>query len=189
MATITKLILAITLLSLTGCFENVIPDPILPDIPKYTEIGANVSGAYLNNRPWIANDESFFKCILGCSDIIRLEKKESGNWELYMNGKYGEDLVPVRIVFYQLDFGSSSVFSLEGEKIVLGKEHKFYSGLESCETENDGVGQFYIRSVKRDTNSNQYIISGTFSFKLNQQSTCQKDFTYGRYDILYNPNP
>lgn len=49
---IIKSLLIFVVLVMNSCSGEFIPDPIDPRLPKYTEEGNNVAGAFINDNTW-----------------------------------------------------------------------------------------------------------------------------------------
>lgn len=175
---IIKIVLSLPIL-LMGCEPMVVQDPIDPRIPKYTESGYNVAGAFINQNVWKSvtywNKSNVWITSLKNSDslIIRFDGQQNNS--------------PLTISFYLKGYTVSKfqeLVNLNDTKILLDGEDK--AGV--LETSSvmvsyspkaiKGKGQLYFKHVQVDITNKTAVISGTFGFTTNDLT----EVSYGRFD-------
>lgn len=181
-------VLVILILILNACEGIFVPDPIDPRIPKYTEDGNNVAGAFINDNIWESivslNYDRPFINVWPENDslLLRFSGKTAG--------------VPSSIEFHLTGWKISDfedLAKLEGSKIQLDgmKNAGFYTeGYDLFNYENKGIGQIYFKNIRiRVYNANgegqiskTAIISGTFGFAMNDSGGKITKVTSGRFD-------
>lgn len=181
-------VLVILILILNACEGIFVPDPIDPRIPKYTEDGNNVAGAFINDNIW----ESIVSLNYGRPFINVWPENDS--LLLRFSGKTAG--VPSSIEFHLTGWKISDfedLAKLEGSKIQLDgmKNAGFYTeGYDLFNYENKGIGQIYFKNIRiRVYNANgegqiskTAIISGTFGFTMNDSGGKITKVTSGRFD-------
>lgn len=181
-------VLVILLLILNACEGIFVPDPIDPRIPKYTEDGNNVAGAFINDITWKSivslNYDGPFINVWPERDslLLRFSGKTAG--------------VPSSIEFHLTGWKISNfedLAKLEGSKIQLDgiKNAGFYTeGYDLFNYENKGIGQIYFKNIRiwdynvnaEGQTSKAAIISGTFGFTMNGSGGKITKVTSGRFD-------
>jgi hypothetical protein len=179
----------LSLILMLGCEDVFIPDPINPELPKYTETGLGMAGAYLNNELWRVSSGEF--CWM-CGAPFRIEQNSNGLWEMTLTGELPEgQTVSFNFNLNAWNLSPDRILELNDVKIELdGITH--WANLthwESiCPEIKNGTGQIYFRSVKRQPNTIHYILSGTFSMEADDGAGCAAKVTYGRFDFVYYSN-
>ncbi len=188
---------------LIACEHTLVPDPIDPRLPKYTEEGNNVAGAYMNDSIW----ES--KVTLVVLPMVQPYTADEPCFEVWpqndslllrFNGSVAEKAVSLE--FHLTGLGISEFKDLtviEGQKIQLdGIENAGYciQNFELPDYNKKGVGQIYFKyigpigsRINADGETIQtLVISGTFGFWLNPRFDGgeTKSVTSGRFDYRIN---
>ena len=181
---INKILLGFVVLIFSSCRGIFVQDPIDPQLPKYTEVGNNVAGAFIDNGFWksvvkfglfTTDDEpSVIAWPLGDSLTIRFGGEDSygrSNIEFHLTGLKiyrFEDLLTLNNKKIQLDGISNSGY------YIRSHDPTSYS--------NKGIGQVYFRNVNRSDTISKVILSGTFGFSVNKQDGSTMKISYGRFD-------
>jgi hypothetical protein len=182
-------IAAIICSCLYGCEPIYIIDPIDPRLPKYTEEGYDVAGAFINDKFWKSAIESGGSIYYPSpsNDPQVYSYNESDSLIIQFGGKY-EDGRYQSILFSLSGFGIVSRekwVTLNDKKIVLDGVTNFatlgYVSQDYCTTL--GTGQLYFRRVSYNQLSNSVTFSGTFSFTQQDDSCGNYIITYGRFDF------
>lgn len=196
------LLISSLLLLLVSCIHKVVPDPIDPRLPMYTETGKNASGAFVNDKVW---ESLTHTGILGAIlDPPSISVDSINNVVMRFQGKLDSEGA------YYLDFYLSGlnihaikdlfvlnnkVIPLDGETnfAVLSKEYFFLSDIE---TKVGGNGQLYFKRVYINSQKTEAIVSGTFGFTYTNPEGETYKVTYGRFDFkiyaiskIYYPLP
>ncbi len=168
---------------LAACEGTFVPDPLDPRLPKYTEEGNNVAGAFVNNEIWESKmgffiytyDEPYIE-IAPKQNIVSVKfyghsNNTSASFEFELkdlNIKKVEDLV-----------------SLSGKKITIGEnKNRGYYNLHSKETyASEGTGQIYFKHIERKGEKNIQL-SGTFGFTAKNKEGKTLKITFGRFDYI-----
>lgn len=184
--------MAILLLILNGCEGIFVPDPIDPRIPKYTEDGNNVAGAFINDNIW--------KSIVTMSFPYTYDQpyirawQESDSLTIIFSGNTAEEKSSLEFHLTGLKISKfEDLVTLDGEKIQLdGVENAgFYrENYTPISYNNKGIGQIYFKHVTiHDSNagyeeqpSKIIIISGTFGFTFTDSNGKITKVTSGRFD-------
>ena len=192
-------VLVYLFLILNGCDGIFVPDPIDPRIPKYTEDGNNVAGAFINDNAWKSIVTKKFPYFYNEPFITVWQKSDSlaigfsGN----TNGQSSF------IEFHLSDLNISKfedLAALDGKKIQLDgiKNTGFYiENYTPYSYNNKGIGQIYFKHVSiQDSNvrlegqtSKIVIISGTFGFTINHSDGKITKVTSGRFDYRITESP
>lgn len=162
-STMKKSIYIVSLLLMTGLFSCdgiFVPDPIDPRLPKYTEEGNNVAGAFV--------DDVFWKSVVGYHfavtdrpQMILFPPKDS--LVLYF---YGSTQDKSATIEFHLKGSKVTQFNdlaaWEGKKILLDgtSGRGIYNDCETSTEFRSQTGQFYLKHVDLVKG----IISGTFGF-------------------------
>jgi hypothetical protein len=106
-----------SLILMVGCESVFVADPINPELPKYTETGIGMAGAYLNDELWWVNSGEF--CWF-CGPQFTIKINDSGYWQISFFGEMvdGPD-VTFRFQFKDLDLRPDNIMALHGQKIEL----------------------------------------------------------------------
>ena len=183
------LLLAILLLML-ACDGVLVPDPIDPRIPKYTEDGNNAAGAFVNSSVWVSNIKFDFPYTYYIPFIKSWPEKDS--LVIYFSGQNNNrdasitfSLTGVNILkFDDLTSLNGKIFQLDG----VNNSGFYYDYYTPVSYEDKGVGQIYLRNIKKNETYDNMIISGTFGFTVNYISGQEKKITYGRFDYKISEN-
>ncbi len=178
---IIKPLLFIPLLVILGCEGTFVNDPIDPRLPKYTENGYDVAGAFINDQIWRSVVEiSLFTTI---NEPSFISTPGSDSLAVRFSGEIKQDATPIDIAFYLNGINISTFNDLEklNDKIItLDGSHNqggvIYESLDYTNTKG-GTGQIYFTKVEV-TDSASATVSGTFGFNINDSI----EVTYGRFD-------
>lgn len=185
---ISALIVLIILYSCNGKFE---PDPIDPRISRYSHEGLDAASALVNDSVWRAVRENPF-LFGGNLQTLRIFR-DSSHVRLSIDGNIGieSSLEGNRAIGFYLgnaDGRWDNIENLQGQKFSLdGKHYAFIREVDiisadaSCSSTS---GQLYIRDLERLEHENDvdYIMAGTFSFTINQDTCLPYNVTFGRFD-------
>ncbi len=183
-------ILGLIALLTTGCEGEFVPDPLDPQLPRYSEKGHNTAGALINGKIWRAVYRTGF--LSQPSGTLSLwADTTTQKIFLTLEGNEGYDssfIAPVHIEFVldNTDNQLQRIESLKGKKFVLDGQPHFaqltdlYMENASCKSSD---GQLYIKNVKRTHQTEaSYQISGTFGFTIDTDSCGLTRVQYGRFD-------
>lgn len=176
--------LVVVFLIAVGCNGIFIPDPIDPRIPKYTDEGNNVAGAFVDNNIWESVVQGGFNY---ASDKPYLTVwTENDSLSLSFNGNISEESSSIEFHLKGLNIAKfADLLVLNGQKIQLDSIDNigYYIGNDtSSDYDHKGVGQIYFRSVKTGNASGTIILSGTFSLSINKPNGKVLKVTSGRFD-------
>lgn len=177
------------MLTLVSCEGLFIPDPIDPRLPKYTENGNNVAGAFINDESWksvvsygfmTASDKpTIITSDINDSLVILFEGNILNHYtaiEFHLTGlniHRFEDLILLKNRKIQLDgLTNAGVIRYDNSRDYL--------------VSNGGIGQIYIRYVTFNNLSDKVILSGTFGFTTNDTASGNKEVSYGRFDYVFS---
>lgn len=171
------------LLMLQSCeLSEYISDPLDPRLPRYSEEGNNVAGAFLNDIVWKSSLEWYFGGVSNRPYIHSYPEGDSLLITFY--GDKGEIAFTINEVDVK-DFddlkalsGRKFLFSENGNKARIGDVYHPTS-------KSTQVGQIYLKSIKQKKGMDCLIVSGTFGFLSNADSQEVVDVTYGRFDYEF----
>ena len=175
---------AVSLLILVSCNSLFIPDPIDPRLPKYTEDGNDVAGAFVNDEVWRSQVSVGFPNIDDEPIIIASSKKDS----LIVRFWGITSLENAAIEFHITGFNIhqfEELTNLNNQKIELDGEQNagFYiENYRSSVFENKGIGQVYFTNASANDSLSVITLSGTFGFVVPQTNGAATKVTYGRFD-------
>lgn len=171
---------------LSSCEPVVVPDPIDPRLPKYTETGDNAAGAVVNDAIWestayqgwfTSNEQSYIYAFTNDSLVFEFWGSVDG-----------------ASVFLSFHLMEQSVFTFDGliqlknKKFILGGNPYFGQLSEYSSAFGDFVslksteGQLYIKHVTLTESKRTAIISGTFGFIVKDNNGFPVHVSYGRFD-------
>lgn len=182
---VNKLWLAGLAIGLFACNGIFVPDPIDPRLPKYTESGNNVAGAFVGNKIW---ESQLTWSLYGYSYAPLMNVwPEKDSIVLRFPGSAENKHASIEFSLHESDVdGFEDISHLEGQKIVLdGVTNKAFYIRESKYQEaykNRGVGQLYIRKVELNASLSSAIFSGTFGFSVTDSIGNTTKISYGRFD-------
>ncbi len=178
---IIKPALLLPLILIMACEGTFVNDPIDPQLPKYTENGYDVAGAFINDEIWHSVVEISLFTTLNEPSFISSPANDS--LTVRFSGALKHDATPIDIAFYLIGLDVSSFNDLEklNDKIITldGTENQGGIIYESYgyESQKGGIGQVYFTKVEM-TDSAAATVSGTFGFTINDTI----EVTYGRFD-------
>lgn len=176
--------LVLMLISCKGVF---IDDPLDPRLPKYSESGNNVAGAFINNETWrsvvrytlttIIDKPLISVFAIHDSLVIHFEGERAGQYtaiEFLLTGlninKF-DDLSLLRDRKIQLDGLKNTVIIRDAMYTSTSVDHRLR-----------GVGQIYIKNIVFNDQSDRATLSGTFGFTISDSASVKADVSYGRFD-------
>ncbi len=190
---INQLIFVILLYTISGCDPVFVPDPIDPRLPKYTENGYNVAGAFVNDEVWKSKASGSFGWtappknpeIIFYPDEDSLIIQFKGNSNICDNIEFRLSGLNVRTY--------DDLLSLHNTKIHLDG----ITNAAACFPYNycsrdfdqhcpvDGVGQLYIKRIVENESQDGLILSGTFGFAFDDPNLGFVEVSYGRFDYIF----
>lgn len=179
---INKIILGLAVVIISSCEGIFVPDPIDPQLPKYTEGGNDAAGAYVNNDIW----QSVVKYFVSDGDapmIISYPIGDSLTIKFYGEISYVRSAIEFHLSGLKIN-QIEDLLLLNGKKIQLdGVMNKGYyiKAYQPPIYTNKGIGQIYFRNVSKDSKS-VITLSGTFGFTVNEQGAESTKISYGRFD-------
>lgn len=186
-------LLVCSLLTLVACKGVFILDPIEPRLPKYTENGYDVAGAFINNEIW---SSVVFYGFLKTSDkpyIIVSAIKDSLTICFDGENNYQNNIIEFHLVglnirkFDDLTLLKNKKIQLDGVK-NMGVFRKNYLPYSPNSEGTGGIGQIYIKQVAFNDLLDNVILSGTFGFAINNSASGTTEVSYGRFDYTINKN-
>ena len=175
----TYIVSLLLMFGLSSCEGIFVPDPIDPRLPKYTEEGNDVAGAFV--------DDLFWKSVV---DIVTVRPQltvfpEKDSLILSFDGNTSGKDATIEFHFKGLKVTQfSDLAAWEGKKIQLDgiSALGIYDDYETSSVFRSQSGQFYLKHV----DITKEIISGTFGFTAVDQTGKILKIKSGRFD--YN-NP
>jgi len=186
-----SLLLVVIFLFVTACEGIFVPDPIDPRIPKYTEEGNNVAGAYIDNNIW----ESVVKIgYLNVSDQpLFTVDQENNSLLLRFSGSTSRKSSSIEFHLKGLNISNfGDLVTLKGQNIQLDgiKNAGYYIENYTPPTyAYKGIGQLYFRNVRIGNSSSRIILSGTFGFSIHDPNGKIIKVSSGRFDYIISENP
>jgi len=183
-------LLVVVCLFLSACNGIFIPDPIDPRIPKYTEEGNNVAGAFVDNNIWKSVIQIGFNYVSDNPHITLWPGNDS--LLLCFTGSISGESSSIKFYLKGLNLTKySDLTTLNGKKIQLDGINNIGYYIENdtpLTDSNKGVGQIYFRNVKNDNSLALIIISGTFSLSVNDTNGKIIKISSGRFDYRISDN-
>ena len=177
-----RLLSGLLIVLVTSCRGIFVQDPIVPQLPKYSEAGNNVAGAFVNNDIWRSVVQYQFFTVDFAPSVISFP---GDSITLIFYGELG---VRSAIEFHLTGLKINSyedLLNLNDQKIQLdGIHHSGYYRIKNnpIEFKNKGIGQIYFKNVSRPDTTSVMTIAGTFGF-LTDDST---KISYGRFDYKFS---
>ncbi len=182
----------ITLIPILICCEGIfVPDPIDPRLPKYTEDGNDVAGAFINQEIWrsvvvhglwgIQDRPTISAYVTDDSLVIKFEGQLpdcDASVEFHLSGLHVhtfEDLILLRNRKIQLDGKTNAGIYIQSEDF----NDTTYYGI-------NGIGQLYIKNVTFGDTLSKAILSGTFGFTCYDEFNNKAEIFYGRFDYDFS---
>jgi hypothetical protein len=168
----------------TACSGIFILDPIDPRLPKYTEEGNQVAGAFVDDQVWKSVVTSTLWGISYEPSVRSWPQKDSLQIIFSGNMEEGDYTVGFQLKGYKIS-KVADLMALDGKKIELdGVDNAGYwmPGYSSSVSSNRGIGQIYFKKVKKIESSSSIIISGTFGFKISDNNGVSTIISSGRFD-------
>lgn len=171
---------------LVSCRGKFVPDPIDPDLPKYSAKGYDAAGAMVNGKVWRA----VVRCggFLGCSNEMTFQPFDSSSIEIRFDGelldqnKIEEEGFLFSIILEDVHLRElKDLEKLRGMKYDLGIGNYAHAG----DYENEVMctssrGQLFFSEI--ELKNDGYIVAGTFGFVI-EGDGCKKVEVYsGRFD-------
>lgn len=172
-----KLLIIVISLSTSSCEPTYILDPIDPRLPKYTDDGNNVAGAYINGNIW---KSKYFHSLFGSSgDPIIHYFSDIDSLSITFLGSVDPPYYYGDISFGFRGHKITSLAELaewNDTKIELDGVKNTANAYQSYDCLRPGVGQIYFRSMRYNAETGHLTLSGTFGFN-------QDDFVCGRISV------
>lgn len=193
----TTIYLLAFVLIFSSCYRDehtFISEPFDPRMPQYSEEGANVAGAYVNERVWISKrgivsgwnsssvdtigDITFYFSPDSVGSLIAFEQGD-----VIVDEDRNSCCIGIFLGNLRLN-KKNDLYDLEGAHFELDGTENFglivYSSyFRQINIQNTGTGSLYIRRVKRS--GNNMSISGTFGFSIQTEQGTNDVFS-GRFD-------
>jgi hypothetical protein len=181
------------MLALLSCEGLYIPDPIDPRLPKYTENGNDVAGAFVNKDCWTTVERFGFQTTSYKPYIITSAITDS--LVIQFSGKMSYEYATIEFHLKGLNIRKfDDLILLKNKKIQLDGVMNFgvvtdsYLGFSPNASGMEGVGQIYFRNVTFNNSLGIVILSGTFGFTETDSSSPITDVSYGRFDYSLSEN-
>lgn len=178
--------LLILCLLLASCSGILVPDPIDPRLPKYTEEGNNVAGAFVGEKVWQSIVYSSFSYTFNEPIISVYSRKDSLSFRFTGSINSEFSTIEVHLKNHHIT-KAEDLPALNGLKISLDGVNAtayFIQDYTPAAFNHKGIGQVYFRSVKRDLTGQQIILSGTFGFSTTDSNGNIVKITSGRFDYV-----
>ncbi|MEO7987935.1 MAG: hypothetical protein ABI663_00235 [Chryseolinea sp.] len=179
-----KLLLIGICFSASSCEPIYIPDPIDPRLPKYTEDGNNVAGAFINDELWKSEYFPGWFSTSGEPMIQYFSSRDSLSITFF--GAIDEPYYYEDISFGFRGLGVTSLaelVKLNETKIELDGINSTANAYRSSDCVAPGSGQLYFRSMTFNTETGHLTLSGTFGFNQDDPACGKISVTYGRFDF------
>lgn len=175
---------------ISSCQGIFVRDPIEPELPKYTQEGHNVAGAFIGKDIWrsVVRFNIFNVSTDFAPSIVSFPKGDS--IIVVFSGE-------VNSTGYNIEFHLSGLkitkledlVKLEDKKIQLNgvsNSGYFHKNFEDTWYGNKGTGQIYFKNVSKADSIQRYTISGTFGFSLKYPVDGYTKISYGRFDYNFS---
>ncbi len=183
---------------LCACVSEFRPEVIDPRLPDYSEEGLNTAGAYVDGFPWNARRKlSYFfifpSGISGDGDIY-IYRSDSTNDNL-LAFEFGKQTIgELERRFYLSIYIPSDFLALKDQTILLDGKSNYgqlfldpshRTAISGPDTLHKGKGQLHIRYVEIMPDPDSVIVSGTFGFDVQIDSTMHTVHS-GRFDYKFS---
>lgn len=178
-----KVLTCCFLLLAVSCTGIYIPDPIDPRLPKYTENGHNVAGAFVQNEIWESIRRSGVSTSIDAPKITASTTNDS--LTVLFQGRLAGDYSALEFRLKSLNITKfEDLFYLEGKKITLDgiTNQAVLIGSKENEKLSGGIGQIYFKSTDTNKPITTVTLSGTFGFSVKNASGKTIEVSYGRFD-------
>ncbi len=168
---------------LFSCNSILVPDPIDPQLPEYTEKGYNVSGAIYNGVWWRSEIESDFFNETGKPTFLADTITDSllitfSGQTKYQYISFEFHLKGLQIRQYK------DLVKLNDTKVILDGNKNFasinYLNDSTPVNNGKGTGQLYFRHITQTPETDDF--AGTFGFAIQDENQPIVEVTYGRFD-------
>lgn len=195
----SNIIISLFLLTLCSCDSKFILDPIDPRLPKYTEDGNNVAGAFVNQDVWKSVVKYGFMNTYNKPYITVYSANDSV--VLSLDGdieKENNVILSTNISFCLQNlniYSFSDLKNLKNRIVQLDGVENFgsfarYTNLSDyprC-SGTAGTGQIYFRNVTVNDSNGSAILSGSFGFTIANSDCGLVEVSYGRFDYRFQNN-
>ncbi len=177
-------------LAATACKKKADPEPIPPDLPPATEVGANTFGCYFNGVPWTPRTNSPY--CLWCSPILDAGYEyaigSDGPYFRMTAKKQYENGTEERIRIFCGKLLNIGTYSLkkqteQGCSIVRSIPNASVGNIDIFSYDADVIEDGELIITKIEFRSTGVIIAGRFWFKL-QKGNEVYETKDGRFDVL-----
>lgn len=178
------LVLAIAFIT-AACDGIFVPDPIDPRLPKYTESGNNVAGAFVGNKVWESQVTWGFYDYSDTPEFYVWPDKDSV--VIRFSGNTGDRSAYIEFHLKGWEIADfNDISKLSGAKIELDGEENSANYIEGSYNPEaykyKGIGQFYPKNIQVNESEETAILSGTFGFAVTDSVGNNTKITYGRFD-------
>jgi hypothetical protein len=181
---INSITLGLGFIILSSCSGIFVPDPIDPRLPKYTEEGNNVAGAFIDDGFW----KSVVKFGLFTTDdapsVISWPTGDSITINFGGEDSYGRSDIEFHLRGLKIN-SFEDLLRLNDKKIQLdGVSNSGYytKNYDPTSYTNKGIGQIYFRNVSSKDSTSLITLSGTFGFTVDGTGGASIKISYGRFD-------
>jgi hypothetical protein len=188
-----RVLLVFAMVTLASCEGIFVEDPIEPRLPRYTSIGNNVAGAFIDHKVWRSIVYQGFSAYSNSPIVENYPIVDSLNLLFLGNSLSNED-VNLEFHFKNLRiYDFLDLKNLNNRKIILDG-HNCFAIIKSYDETNgiviadSGIGQIYFKNVHA-VDSLMYsdiIISGTFAFIAKKGDNSTQEVLSGRFDYKIN---
>lgn len=165
----------------SSCTVDFVPDPVNPDLTVYSADGKNIASAFINGHAW----NSFSSCgsFYWCNRISVIN--QINNKRIFISIHPGKMVISDTRLSIEFTLENTEVNSL-GEIMKLDNlrlplhGQPNYASLSTVNSTSH-EGQLFIREVI-NTDSDNYIMAGTFGFIITDDSGITYEVFKGRFD-------
>jgi hypothetical protein len=187
---INRSVLVLAVILITSCNGVFVPDPIDPRLPKYTEAGNNVAGAFIDQNTWESIVTIGFPGISDAPLITVWPTNDSLVIRFY--GRVSDESSIIEFHLTGLNISKfEDLLRLNDKKIQLDGNRNVGFNIQNYNpttNENKGIGQIYFKHVSVNYSLSKVILSGTFGFTVNQSTGRSTRISYGRFDYTVTKN-
>jgi hypothetical protein len=182
--------LVLTVILITSCNGVFIPDPIDPRLPKYTEEGNNVAGAFIDDDTWKSIVKIGFPQIYDAPLVAVWPARDSLVIRFY--GSVSDESSTIEFHLTGLNINKfEDLLLLNDKKIQLDGDRNVGFHIQNYNPttyEDKSIGQIYFKHVSLNDSISKVILSGTFGFSENTPTGRSTKISYGRFDYTITKN-
>jgi hypothetical protein len=179
-----------------------VPDPIDPRLPKYTESGNNVAGAFINQEVWKSAIYSEYvdAGTWGPPDSLVYRQvpqisinSDSDYVVIRFDGKISSDNTSLEFHLSALNIYNFDDFALLKDKKIqldgitnMGVYIRHSGTSEEIKNfKEGGIGQLYFKNATVVDSTKTATLSGTFGFSITNLNNQVDEISYGRFDFTF----